>query len=179
MRNRGRLTLALASVIVVLVIGAFAYVLHARSQPQTTTTSSRTLPSYTPVPLVCPGPPDTMSERGSPAIHPRNDCTPAFTQQDMRDYLAQGIPLGKIEVIGQPTVEQVVFLTIRDLGQQTGDSDWVVNYPADLVVCYVALHGTFRVFGPPSANHSSHTVSNAFIVFDAHTGNLFAVGAGP
>jgi hypothetical protein len=98
----------------------------------------------------------------------------------VRNYLAQGIPLGKIEVIGQPTVAQVVFLTIRDLGQATGDRDWEANYPADLVVCYVALHGAFRVFGPVnSASHPPNTVSNASIVFDAHTGNEFAVGAGP
>jgi hypothetical protein len=178
MRNRGLLIGALASVVVVLAIAAFAYVLHARSQPPTTTTSSLKLPSYTPVPLVCPGPPDTVTAPGIPAIHPRNNCTPSFTEQDVRDYLAQGIPLDKIQVIGQPTVAQVVFLTIRDLDQAKHDSEWEANYPADLVVCYVALHGTFRVFGPPGS-HSPATFSTAYIVFDAHTGNEFAVGTGP
>ncbi len=178
MRNRGRLTLALASAVVVLVIGTFAYVLHARSQPQATSTYSLALPSHTHVPLVCPGPTDTVSERGIPVIHPRNNCTPSFTVQDVRDYLAHAVPLGKIEVIGQPTVAQVVFLTIRDLGQATHDSEWEANYPSDLVVCYVALHGAFRVFGPITS-HPPNTVSNASIVFDAHTGNELEVGAGP
>ena len=170
MRNRGRLTLALASAVVVLVIGTFAYVLHARTQAQTA--------SYpglkSPVSVVCPGPTDTVSAQGSPAIQPRNNCTPAFTEQDVRDYLAHGVGLLKIEVVGQPTVSQVVFLTIRDLGQATGDGMWEANYPADLVVCYAVLRGTFRVFGPP-ASGTVYTNSTASILFDAHTGNQLVV----
>jgi hypothetical protein len=173
-RNRGLLIGTLASAVVALAIGTFAYAMHARTQAQPT--SFLDLNSH--VTLVCPGPTDTVSERGIPSIHPRNTCTPSFTEQDVRDYLAQGIPLGKIEVIGQPTVAQVEFLTIRDLGQATGDSEWEANYPANMVVCYVALHGAFRVFGPVTS-HPPNTVSNASIVFDAHTGNELEVGAGP
>src|SRR5258706_8603869 len=126
MRNRGRLTLTLASVIVVLVIGAFAYVLHARTQGQPA--SSLHLQSH--VSVVCPGPSVTVSEVGGPSIQPRNNCTPSFTEQDVRDYLAHVTGLGHIDVIGKPTVAQVVFLTIRDLGQATHDSEWEANYPA-------------------------------------------------
>jgi hypothetical protein len=174
MRNRGRLTLTLASAVVVLVIGMFAYVLHARTQGQL----ASSLHLQTHVSVVCPGPTDTVSAVGGPAIQPRNNCTPSFTEQDVRDYLAHGVGLLKIEVVGQPTVSQVVFLTIRDLGQATHDSEWEANYPGDMVVCYVVLHGTFRVFGPPPSG-TSHTFSNASIVFDAHTGNELQVGAGP
>ncbi len=174
MRNRGRLTLTLASAVVVLVIGMFAYVLHARTQPQPT--SYLHLKSH--VTVMCPGPTVTVSEVGGPSIQPRNNCTPSFTEQDVRDYLAHVIGLGHIDVIGQWTVAQVVFLTIRDLGQQTGDCEWEANYPADLVVCYVVLHGTFRVIGPHTSN-PPRTVSTAPILFDAHTGNVLEVGAGP
>jgi hypothetical protein len=174
MRNRGRLTLALASVIVVLVIGAFAYVLHARSQAPNA--SSLHLKSH--FTLVCPRPPYTLSAPGAPTIQPRNNCTPSFTEQDVRDYLArQGVPLFHIEVVGHPTVEQVVFLSIRDLGQQTGDSAWLSNYSADMVVCYVVLRGTFRYAGAPGSG--VHTVSTASILFDAHTGNMLVSSAGP
>jgi hypothetical protein len=166
MRNRGRLTLALASVIVVLAIGTFACAMHKRTQAQTA--SYPGLKSH--VSVVCPGPTDTVSEQGSPAIHPRNNCTPAYTEQDVRDYLAHVMGLGKIEVVGQPTVERVVFLTIHDLGQATGDSEWEANYPADMMACYAVLRGTFRVSGPP-ASGTLRTFSTASIVFDAHTGN--------
>ena len=185
MRNRGLLIGALASAVVVVAIGTFAYGLHMRTQTPPASTHARTqaqpastLDVKSHVTVVCPGPPYTLSAPGVPGIHPRNNCTPSFTEQDVRDYLAQGIPLDKIQVIGQPTVAQVVFLTIRDLDQAKHDSEWEANYPADLVVCYVALHGTFRVFGPPGS-HSPATFSTAYIVFDAHTGNEFAVGTDP
>jgi hypothetical protein len=174
MRNRGRLTLTFASVIVVVAIGAFAYVLHSRTQAQPA--SSRHLQSH--FTLVCPGPPYTLSAPGAPTIQPRNTCTPSFTEQDVRDYLVrQGVPLFHIEVVGHPTVEQVVFLSVRDLGQQTGDSEWEANYPADMVVCYVVLHGTFRYAGAPGSG--VRTVSTASILFDAHTGNMLVSSAGP
>jgi hypothetical protein len=173
-RNRGLLIGTLASAVVALAIGTFAYAMHARTQAQPA--SFLDLKSH--VTRVCPGPTDTVSEQGVPAIHPRNNCTPSFTEQDVQDYLAQGITLGKIEVIGQPTVAQVVFLTIHDLGQATHDSEWEANYPTAMVVCYVVLHGTFRVSGPPTS-HPPNTVSTASILFDAHTGNELVVGAGP
>jgi hypothetical protein len=173
-RNRGLLIGTLASTVVALAIGTFAYAMHARTQAQPA--SYPGLKSH--VSVVCPGPTDTVSEQGVPGIRPRNTCTPAFTEQDVRDYLARGITLGKIEVIGQPTVAQVEFLTIRDLSQATGDSEWEANYPANMVVCYVVLHGTFRVSGPPTS-HPPNTVSTASILFDAHTGNELVVGAGP
>ncbi len=171
MRNRGLLIGALACLIVVLAIGTFAYAMHARTQPQPT--SYLGLKSR--VALVCPGPTYSTTGEGIPGIRPRNDCTPAFTQQDMRDYLAQGIPLGHVDVIGRPTVAQVVFVTVRNLGQATGNSGWLSSYPGDMVVCYVVLHGTFRVSGPTGAG-TSHTFSTASILFDAHTGNELAVG---
>ncbi|HZC76454.1 MAG TPA: hypothetical protein VE258_01815 [Ktedonobacterales bacterium] len=174
MRNRGLLIGTLAGVVVALAIGTIAYAMHAH----TTAKPASSLDLHSHVSVVCPGPTDTVSEQGVPAIQPRNNCTPSFTEQDVRAYLAHVMPLGKIQVIGQPTVVRVVFLTIRDLDQATGDSEWEANYPAAMVVCYVTLRGSFRVFGPPGS-HPPSTLSTANILFDAHTGNELAVGAGP
>src|SRR5690349_6857861 len=41
---------------------------------------------YRRAPTICPGP--SLPVDGVPAIHPRNGCTPSFTEQDVRSYLA-------------------------------------------------------------------------------------------
>src|SRR5258706_13961792 len=113
MQHRGRPTLTLASVIVVLALGTFAYVAHSRSQAPNA--SSLHLRSH--FTLVCPGPPYTLSGPGAPTIQPRNTCTPSFTEQDVRDYLArQEGPLLPIEDMGHPTVEHVLGLPVRHPG---------------------------------------------------------------
>jgi hypothetical protein len=60
-------------------------------------------------------------------------------------------------------------VTIQELGQVTGDSEWADNYPPSLLVCYVGPAGTFTVAGPPMSHPAA--TSTASIVFDAHTGN--------
>ena len=51
------------------------------------------------------------------------------------------------------------------------------NYPADLPICYVALSGSFRVFGPPGLRAApAASTSTAFILIDARTGNVFVTG---
>ena len=173
MRRRNILigTLAIA-VVVVATIGGVAYALHPRAQAQADGASYPGL--HAPVSVVCPGPTHSTTGQGGPGIRPRNDCTPSFTQQDVRDYLAHGVNLGKIGVAGQPTITRVVFLTIGDLGRASGDSEWEANYPAVMLVCYAGLSGTFNVSSPGG------TVSTnaAFIVFDARTGNQLVMGTG-
>lgn len=117
-------------------------------------------------------------ERGRPAIQPCSDSIPSFTEQDVRDYLSRGVSLGKIGVLGQPTVTQIVFTTIHDLGGATGDSSFESNYPADLPICYVELSGAFRVLSPygRGTSREASTRTTAFIVFDARTGNRFLMG---
>lgn len=116
-------------------------------------------------------------EQGIPAIQPRSDSVPAFTEQDVRDYINRGVNLGRIVAIGQPTITQVVFTTIHDLGRASGDGSFERNYPADLPVCYVELRGDFRFFGPPGSAPQGVGIGTAFIVFDARTGNRFVTGA--
>jgi hypothetical protein len=172
MRRRNVLFSTLAIALVVAALSVVVYTLHARAQ-----LDGASYPGlHDPVSVTCPGPPDSISSQGGTAIQPRNDCTPSFTQQDARDYVANSASLGKIGSDGQPTVTRVVFLTIADLGRASGDSEWEANYPASTLVCYVQLTGTFSVSGPPGANGASD--NSAFIVFDAHTGNQIVVGTG-
>ena len=145
MRRRNLLIRTLAIALVVATIGGVAYALRSRTQ-----SDGKSYPGlHAPVSVVCPGLPDSVSGQGSTGIHPRNDCTPSFTQQDVRDYVAHGVSLGKIGVVGQPTVTRVVFLTIGGLGRASGDSEWEANYPDGLLVCYAELGGSFWVSGPP------------------------------
>jgi hypothetical protein len=183
MRRRNILIGTLALAVVVATIGGVAYALHTRAQVHTDGKSYPGL--HAPVSVVCPGPTYTTTGLGRPyratgqggtGIRARNDCTPSFTQQDVRDYLARGVSLGMIGVTGQPTVTRVVFLTIGDLDRASGDSEWEANYPADMLVCYAGLSGTFTFssgIDPPSS------LSAVSIVFDAHTGNQLVIVAGP
>ncbi len=166
MSKRRILIGTLAIVVVLAAAGAVTYTLHDRAQMY----PGLSLPSA----VVCPGPNDGTTGQGAPAIRPRNDCTPSFTQQDVRDYLARLVSLGSIHVIGQPSVTRVVFLTIRELGSASGDSEWGANYSADMVVCYAGLKGTFSVYDP-FGGASPHT-GTAFILFDGHTGNQLVSG---
>jgi hypothetical protein len=96
----------------------------------------------------------------------------------VRDYLSRGVSLGKIRVLGQPTITQIVFTTIRELDRACGERYFEANYPADLPICYVELSGTFRVFGLPGLGAASPgaSISTAFILIDARTGNVFITG---
>ncbi len=120
-------------------------------------------------------------DRGIPAIQPRTESIPSFTEQEVRDYLNHHVPLGKIQALGQPTVTQVVFTTIHELDRACGERYLEANYPADMPICYVELSGTFHVSGPPprsgaSRLHEGNTTSTAFILFDARTGHIFVTG---
>src|SRR5689334_9608077 len=120
-----------------------------------------------------------MVDRGRPAIPPRRNSVPSFSEIDVRDFLSRNIPLGKIQVDGLPVVTQVVFTTIRAVGRATADDAFEANYPADMSVCYVELSGVFRVFGPPASGRSQGApapTSTAFIIFDARTGNIRVTG---
>jgi hypothetical protein len=171
MRRRNILIGTLAVAVVVATIGGVAYALHARAQEQADEALYPGL--HGPVSVVCPGPTDSIASRGLPAIHPRNDCTPSFTEQDVRDYVAHGqlFPGGRIELQGQPTVKRLVFLTIADLNR-IGQQRLLGGFPPDRLVCYVELRGTF-IFATLGGSSSD---SAATIAFDAHTGKELGFG---
>lgn len=138
---------------------------------------------YPSVPTVCPGP---SYADGTPAIHPRNDCTPSFTEQDVRSYLAanlqlalinfqSGLPTG-VTFVDRPQIVSIRFLSVRDLNLSRG-SDAPAWQLSDRVVCYVSLHGTFfPIHGSPALRHLNF--HSAYIVFDAHSGNVLGNGLG-
>jgi hypothetical protein len=164
-RSRGALLATAAIAIVVAGFGAL-YLVRRSQQPALSlgftssevtalgSPSARSIPAESgPYPgltgqvtVVCPG--KTLTTEGGPDILARNDCTPSFTAQDARAYLAHSTGLGKIEAKGRLVATRVIFLTIRDLDRLTNDPEWEANSPPNLLICHVGLSGTFSVSAP-------------------------------
>lgn len=165
-----RARLMLETLVAIVLVGGMASTLYVRSRAAS--------PSWEPsqVSVVCPGPPsDSLS--GIPAITPRNDCTPSFTQQDARDYVSHVHTLFKITFVDQPTITHIWFITSNDAAKLANEA------PSNLgsrVVCYVELNGTFTVDTAPGISSPAvPTPHHAFIIFDAQTGNLLGAGTQP
>jgi hypothetical protein len=132
------------------------------------------------VATACPGPSYTFANippDGSPAIRPRDDCTPSFTEQDARNYVRPEIirtNLPHVTVAGEPRIASIRFMTLRDLSNLQGDPYLLSSYPADMVVCDVMLRGTFAFQG--NVLLPLTTVNAAYLIFDAHSGNFLAAG---
>src|SRR5258707_12315297 len=80
---------------------------------------------YPHTPTLCPGP--SSPGDGTPAIRPRNDCTPAFTEQDVRSYLAAHLQLAMpniTAVVRQPQIVSIRLPSIRDLTPQPNPPAW-------------------------------------------------------
>jgi hypothetical protein len=170
MRRRATLIGALALTLVVVAFGATACTLRGGHVWPFSAGLQST------VKVVCPG--HVYTTEGAPIIRPRNNCTPSFTEQDVRDYVtSHTAPLGWIQVVGKPTITAVAFTTIRDLANTTGDSEFTANYPANMVVCVVELKGKFLGDGPIAT--AIHPFNAAFFLVDAHTGNELMEGGGP
>src|SRR5260221_13433499 len=125
---------------------------------------------------ICPGPSSPVD--GTPAIRPRNDCTPSFTEQDVRSYLAAHLQFALSNVtavVRHPQIVSIRFLSMRDLSREPYALAWLV--PTDRIVCYVVLHGTFfSLYGPPHPHPLLHFARPVFFVFDAHSRNLLGTG---
>jgi hypothetical protein len=127
--------------------------------------------------IICPGPSSPVD--GTPAIRPRNDCTPAFSEQDVRSYLAAHLQLALpnvTAVVRHPQIVSIRFLGLRDLSREPYALAWLV--PTDRIVCYVVLLGTFFPLHGPPHHPLLHFPRPVFIVFDAHSGNLLGTGFG-
>ena len=136
---------------------------------------------YQRVPIICPGPSTPVD--GVPAIRPRNGCTPSFTEQDVRSYLAANRQLAlatepnNIAFVGTPQIVSIRFLSLHGAAPNRDPyaPAWQLS---DRVVCYVSLQGTFfPIRGLPLPHHPlRHFPRSAYIVFDAHTGNVLGSG---
>ncbi len=137
---------------------------------------------YPRAPTICPGPWSPVD--GVPAIRPRNGCTPSFTEQDVRSYLAANRQLAlatkpnDIAFVGTPQIVSIRFLSLPalNLSRDPYAPAWRLS---DRVVCYVSLQGTFfpihRAVLIPD-HPVRHFPRSAYIVFDAHTGNVLDSG---
>jgi hypothetical protein len=115
------------------------------------------------------------SRPGTPAITPRNSCTPSFTAQDVLDFTRDHGFFNKgITPVGPLTVIEVWFVTVRDGHGRVQVDD--LNLPSDVVVCYVELCGP--VLFTSLAADSRQRTATVYEVFDARTGNLLASGGG-
>jgi hypothetical protein len=124
---------------------------------------------------------------GVPAITPKstvNSANPTtsatYTAADVQDYiLANGFPGGPVAEGGHLSIVSIQFISAQQASQAIGED---VGRPSDTLVCYVVLHGPFKV-GAVSAPYgttpvSSETFQTGEIVFDAQTGNLIMWSAG-
>ncbi len=109
--------------------------------------------------------------RGVPAIQPRTTAvdpkTPAFTAADVISYVKRYHMRDQASFDPAMPTEKIEFLTTREVNQQLNVR---VSLPDDRLVCLVKLHGTFVHQNPLGGKPISST--NAYQVFDAHTGNL-------
>jgi hypothetical protein len=167
-----------AAAIAVLGAGLGGIVILAIAHPSdvlgvVTATPSPLLspPSYDPGP---PKPPFGVS--GIAVTRPGQ--VPAFTAGEAELYvrthpLPRSLPDSHIVTVA------VSFELAGDVSALLEGTD--VGRPANVVVCYVEMSGTFYVAAPPKPGqpHTTLTLMHGFAVFDAATGNLLLSGGRP
>lgn len=104
-----------------------------------------------------PGVPGIQTSLGS-------DKTPAFTENDVREYFATHPTMYQR---GPATITRIEFLSAKNASARLNQQ---IDRQDDAIVCIVTLKGTFVVSGPPSAAAVSGSVSR--MIFDGRTGNL-------
>ncbi|HEY7125778.1 MAG TPA: hypothetical protein VH540_17615 [Ktedonobacterales bacterium] len=112
---------------------------------------------------------------GLPAIQPHLSGVPAFTEDDVRDYV-NGHPFAgrRFESKGAVTITRILFTTSYDACQLMKGS---IGLSKDAIVCYVELSGTF-IISPPFTATPLPPVHTGKEVFDGKTGNLLVQGVG-
>lgn len=121
----------------------------------------------------CTGPTSAPASLGAPAIQPHLPGVPAFTRDDVRQFLETHRFAGhRFDSRGTPTITKIIFVTSYEacelmLGEYVG-------LPDDALVCYVELSGEFS-FSRPFSTHPA-VLHTGDAVFDARTGNLLVIG---
>ncbi len=106
---------------------------------------------------------------GYTAIQPYLDIIPAFTEDDVRQYvLTHHFSQGNIAYVEEPKLERIVYTTSEEAHKVTGSS---TGYDEEQMVFFAELSGTFAFFGGPQPG-TKDTFYRLFVEFDAQTGNV-------
>jgi hypothetical protein len=182
----GRLALAAALLGLALLATLAAGCSPLAASTTTTGGQPQPLPTVTPPPLGDSAPAHTrLAAAGSPAIKPGRQGVPAFTVDDLKQYIlahqivGPDLPAGLSAGHGggQPTIVQADFLSCAALDAQVGTpvSQMLGGCGGGAVYGFVLESGSFAFAGPGDGPHS--TATRAFAVFDATSGNLLLLGS--
>lgn len=122
---------------------------------------------------------DNRFNIGMKAIQPHLPSIPAFTEEDVRAYVAttHPVPGGSITSVKTPTVIRVAFMPIQEASELIHNC---VSQRKEDLVCYVELEGAFTFHGGPPGYVSRYATTPAhtrvFMILDAQTGNCFVTG---
>lgn len=121
---------------------------------------------------------DRQPTIGAKAIQPHLPSVPAFTEDDVRTYVAtHSVPGGSISSVTTPTVIKVAFMTTQEASELIHN---FISWHKEDLVCYVELEGVFTFHGGPPGYVSRHetTPANTRVVeiLDAQTGNCLVTG---
>ena len=124
---------------------------------------------------------DKQFTRGAKAIQPHLSSIPAFTQEDVRNYVAtQPVPGASIRSVKTPTVMKIEFMTTQEASELIHN---FISWRKDDLVCYVELEGAFTFHGGPPGRVSRYETTPAETrvceIFDAQTGNCLVTGFCP
>ena len=128
--------------------------------------------------IAYPGVPERQAQ-GVPAVHPtRPNEVPAFTPDDVRKFFTSTLGASGGRGKHKARIRRIdCNLTAGKVIPMLEGRN--AHLPDDLPVCYVEVHGTFTYYGPASPRSprgTSSTYHNAFLVFDARTGNIILSG---
>ena len=156
-------------IISILLLGAIALVGLSRHTTETVTASSRWPTPANAGPVTNP--------TGIKAIAPKGltgSSTPAFSVQDVQDYVATHQTLETDPAKPSPVITSIQFLTGEQVNQQLG---FTTGQSENSLLCLVMMKGYFINSSP--LQPTAHTNRTGFLIFDAHTGNLMGEGQQP
>jgi hypothetical protein len=121
---------------------------------------------------------DSQHNIGAKAIQPHLPSIPAFSEEDVRNYVAtHPVPGGSISSVKTPTVMKVEFMATQEASELIHN---FVSWRKEDLVCYVELEGAFTFKGGPPGYVSRYATTPAdtrvFAILDAQTGNCLVTG---
>ncbi len=107
---------------------------------------------------------------GSSAIQPYLDTIPAFTEDDVRQYVLAHHFFAGITYVEEPKLKRIVYTTSNEAHNVTKS---FISYEEEQMVFFAELSGNFAFVGGPAPGIKD-TFHTLFVVFDARTGNVIA-----